>query len=274
MTPRYRMDLLYKGTAYNGWQSQADGSAIQDILEKNLAVFLRHPLRLTGASRTDSGVHAMQQVATFDTDAAYDESRWMHSLRAMVPPDIGVWGIKPVPQEFNPVRGAVAKTYCYRIWIGKTNHPFLSDYAWRCFLPCNLALFESELSAFRGSHDFSGFCAADSSAKTRDRTVLDIQLRVVGDLLEVWILGTGFLKQMVRMMVGTAFQIGAGKVPLGSIARILESGEKGDSILSAPGAGLMLMKIDYEKPTPLEYQIEASRSLGVSLPISLGGAVR
>ena len=76
------------------------------------------------------------------------------------------------------------------------------------------------------------------------------------------------------MMVGTAFQIGAGKVPLGSIARILESGEKGDSILSAPGAGLMLMKIDYEKPTPLEYQIEASRSLGVSLPISLGGAVR
>lgn len=243
--------MAYRGTDFTGWQSQADGSGIQDHIEKTFSTFLRHPIKLIGSSRTDSGVHAAHQVAAFESDEVFDEARWLHSFRSIASKDIGLKSIEPVAPTFHPIRSAVAKTYCYRVWRHKGADPFLADYVWRIVSDLDLQLMRDELRGLIGTHDFSAFCAADSGAKTRVRTIIDAEIRINGAVWEIWILGTGFLKQMVRLIVGTLVQAAAGKVEAGIVVKMLSERQKSFSALTAPAAGLMLMGIDFDSTTPL-----------------------
>ena len=243
---RYRMDLAYLGTGLYGWQAQLSKNTVQDLLEEALGVFLRHTTRVAGASRTDTGVHAMHQVASFETNVAFDEMRWLKALRHLLPPGIGVQAIRPVPREFHPILAAKGKIYLYRIWQGPTANPFVRPFAWKTLHPSDLSSLQENSRDFLGSHDFSAFCAADSSAKTKVRQIHAIECQEIGPELRLWIAGRGFLKQQIRIMVGTLVEIAIGKRPSGQIPEILATKDRKLAGRTAPAEGLTLMRVLYD----------------------------
>lgn len=243
---RYRLNLSYLGAAFNGWQSQSDGSGVQDALQKALATFLRHPVRVIGASRTDAGVHAEGQVACFDTPEVFDERRWLRALHALIPADIGVRAITPVADDFHPILASRAKAYRYRVWVGEGRLPLLAPFVWEGHVGLNVEAMQVACKFFLGRHDFSSFCAADSGAKTRERTILECEVVAQGPLLDFWVIGDGFLKQMVRSMVGTLVEVGRGCYPPESVAAILAMRDRKQAGMTAPARGLALVQVFYE----------------------------
>ena len=241
----YRIDLRYDGRPYQGWQSQPDGSAVQDHLEKALRTFLRHDVRVTGASRTDSGVHAEHQVATFSSEVPFEARRWLRSLHGLLPETVGITALAPVAAAFHPILSAKGKAYRYRLWLSDLRHPFGAPYAWQVTHALDLDRMRQEAAGFVGTHDFTSFCAADSSAKTKVRTVFEVAILGEGPLVEIWVVGGGFLKQMVRSMVGTLVATGAGRFPAGSVALMLAALDRKAAGQTAPALGLTRVEIFY-----------------------------
>jgi tRNA pseudouridine38-40 synthase len=243
--PLYRIDLAYVGTTFDGWQSQASGNAVQDHLEKALSTMLRHPVRALGASRTDAGVHAEMQVASFATEVAFDAERWIKSLNGLLPRAIGVKALAPADAGFHPILSARGKTYVYKIWRGLSRDPFLAPLAWGVHKAIDVDSMRSAAAAFVGTHDFTSFCAADSSAKTRTRTVSAVEVAESGPLVTITVSGGGFLKQMVRTMAGALVEAGAGRLGADDIARMLAAKDRRVAPATAPACGLTLLDISY-----------------------------
>lgn len=246
----YRMDLAYWGTSYFGWQSQTHRKTLQDHLERALGILLRHPVQTIAASRTDSGVHAEQQVVLFRTDVPYHQEKWIRSLNGLLPGDMGVLSIEPAAPEFHPIYSAQGKIYRYRIWQGASRNPHVSSSSWAIHRQLNVEPMRQGASRLEGTHDFTSFCAVDSSARTRIRHVLAIEIIEKGPMVEVWVYGKGFLKQMIRIMVGTLVDIGLGKRDSGDIVSIIEAKNRVAAGKTAPAQGLSLVNIFYqERPT-------------------------
>jgi len=246
----YRIDLNYSGTDFCGWQSQPSGLSIQDALEKALEIALRTKLRVVGASRTDTGVHAEHQVATFRIAHEIDCPRVFRSLQALVPLSMGILSLRPAPNDFHPIASAHCKLYRYRLWLGPGTNNFIRPYAWSLPYTLDIAAMMKATEHFTGRHHFKSFAAVDGSSKTFDRTILDIQWIRKGDgLLELYILGEGFLKQMVRNMVGTLVEVGQGKRKADDILRIIAAADRRAAGMTAPAGGLSLVEIYYE-PCP------------------------
>jgi tRNA pseudouridine38-40 synthase len=262
---RYRIDLRYLGAPFEGWQSQPAGTAVQDHLERALATILRHPVRVTGSARTDSGVHAEHQVATFATAVPMALERWHKSLHGLLHEAIGVTAIAPVEGDFHPILSAKGKVYCYRIWRGTTRDPFAAPLCWRHYGPLDVAAMRQEAQALVGLHDFTSFCATDSGAKTRERRVVEIELVERGALLELWVLGEGFLKQMVRTIVGTLVDVGAGRLERGAVARILAARDRKAGGMTAAAHGLTLVRVLYDRLEPLAELRRAREATGLVL---------
>ncbi len=242
----YRIDLKYVGTDFHGWQSQPSGRGVQDHVEKALKTILRHDVRVTAASRTDTGVHAEHQVATFKTAESYDEKRWIKSLHGLLPDSVGVTSIKPSPESFHPIYSSKAKAYRYRLWLGAERNPMIAPFCWQMYNDCSVEKIREEAKAIVGRHDFTAFCAADSSAKTKVREVFAVEVHEKGPLVDVWIVGGGFLKQMVRILVGTLVEVGTGRSPPGQILRAVQSKNRDDAGKTAPAQGLSLVEIFYD----------------------------
>ncbi len=240
------MDLAYIGSRFTGFQSQKDNNAIQDHLERALAVVLGHGLRVRGASRTDSGVHAEQQVAVFSTHRPYRET-WISGINAHLPVEIRVYRLVPVAQGFHPIRHARAKAYRYRLWKGRCFDPFCLPYVWPVHQATNWGLFAEAACLFVGRHDFAGFRNQGSQSRTTVRTIIAIEVVDHEAMVDVWIQGDGFLKQMVRIIVGTMLAIAYGRKALSSIAEVFASGERVRAGLTAPANGLSLVEIFYEE---------------------------
>lgn len=247
MTSSYRIDLKYVGAGFHGWQSQPSGMGVQDHLEKAMKTILRHDVRVTAASRTDTGVHAEHQVVTFRTDAAYDEKRWLKSLHGILPDSVGITSIKPTEEGFHPIYSSKAKAYRYRLWLGAERNPMIAPFVWQMYNDVDVRKIEAEAALIVGRHDFTAFCAADSSAKTKERTVLEVAVVANGPLVDVWMVGEGFLKQMVRILIGTLVEVGAGKSPPGQVSRAIASKCRDDSGVTAPAQGLSLVEIFYDQ---------------------------
>lgn len=243
----YRLDLNYIGTPFYGWQSQPHGNTVQDHLEKALQTILRQKIRISGASRTDTGVHAEHQVATFRLDRELDLRKTMRSIEALVPDSIGITGLDFAEQDFHPIRSAHAKLYRYRLWLGRGSNAFTRRYT--LSFPYELDI-EAMMAASRaciGRHNFKSFAAVDGSSKTFERTIHDIAWARKGEnLLEVYLLGEGFLKQMVRNLVGTWLEVGQGKRSADDIAAILAAQDRTKAGMTAPANGLSLVEIYYE----------------------------
>jgi tRNA pseudouridine38-40 synthase len=207
------------------------------------------------------------QVAALDVPGELpDLFKFRKSLNALLRPGIGVRSVSLVDGSFHPAYAAKSKVYRYRIWNADWDHPIFAPYVWRTLLQGDFADIETGLKAFQGEHDFSSFCAADSSAKTRVRRVLNTSLRCHGPLCDLWIQGEGFLKQMVRNIVGTLVDINHGRFCPDSVPQILATCDRKKAGRTAPAQGLCLVHVDFERVTPLEQVIQSSES-GFSVAI-------
>ena len=242
-----RLTVEYEGTAYQGWQVQPGGPTVQEVLERALATALRERVRVRGAGRTDAGVHACGQVAAVRVSRVPpDLERLRRSLNALTPDDIAIRDIAVVDDAFDPRRDARSRLYEYRIWNAPVASPFWRRHAWHVPLALDVAAMEEALAVLAGEHDFAAFRGADPAPqRSTVRRVLETALRADGPLLVYRIEATGFLKHMVRNIVGTLVEVGRGERPASSIEAVLESRDRMRAGPTAPPHGLLLVAVRY-----------------------------
>jgi tRNA pseudouridine38-40 synthase len=241
-----RLTIAYDGTEYVGWQRQDTGPSIQGCLEEALSRIEGRAVTLHGAGRTDSGVHALGQVASARLHTPLADTRLARALNAHLPETIRVVHLATVPDDFHARFSARGKTYEYRIWNGPVLPPFLRLYTWHRSFPLDVALMQQAADATLGAHDFAAFRNAQS---VNHSTVREIGRaawrRGDGDLLVFEIAGNGFLRYMVRSLVGTLVEIGWRRRPPEDIARLLIQPDRSAAGRTAPPRGLFLMKVEY-----------------------------
>lgn len=251
----YKLTISYDGTNYHGWQVQPNGISIQELLQQALSIICRHPIQLIGSGRTDAGVHALGQIAHFKTDNTIDLFRLVKSLNALLPQDIRVLKVESVPLDFHARYSAIAKVYHYHIFLDKVMDPFRRHYCWHLFSLLNKEELKEAASFFVGTHDFSSFAneahrgvAAHDSIRTLKRC--DVVEEAGGLRLELE--ADGFLYKMVRNIVGTLSEIGAGKRSKDTIKKLFEEKNRTFAGICAPPQGLFLIRVDYPDPTVLQ----------------------
>ncbi len=240
-----KLVLEYDGTNYLGWQRQPQGITIQEVIEDTLNKITSETITVIGSGRTDSGVHALAQVANFKTEGRMTSLQFQKALNSVLPKDIVVKEVSEVDINFHAQLDVKSKTYLYKI----LNRPYPSalerNKVW--FLPESLDVPKMAEAArmLGGEHDFRGF-ALSSTTKTTAREVINVSLEKKHDgLVEFEIESTGFLRGMVRLTVGTLVQVGKGKIAPEYFREILESGEKTNLVFSAPPSGLYLKEVRY-----------------------------
>ncbi len=244
--PLYRLDVAYVGTKFPGFQCQSGGTAIQDNIESALSVFFREKMKVAGASRTDRGVHAEGQVVTFRSRHPFDRHTWLRAFNALTDEDIGIRRIDRVPEGFHPTYGATGKAYRYRIWQGNCFSPFMTPFVWEVMPTIDVNKLVAAAQVLVGKHDFSSFCNTDTNVKTKTREILEVFVDQRGPLIDLWIVGDGFLKQMVRIIAGTLVEIATGKREGDSLGAILQAKDRAASGRTAPAKGLTLVEVFYE----------------------------
>ncbi|TMA64872.1 MAG: tRNA pseudouridine(38-40) synthase TruA [Deltaproteobacteria bacterium] len=242
-----RLTVEYEGAAYQGWQVQPGGPTVQEVLERALATALREPVRVRGAGRTDAGVHACGQVAAVRVrHVPPDLERLRRSLNALTPDDVAVRDIAVVDDAFDPRRHARSRVYEYRIWNAPVPSPFWRRHAWHVPLPLDVAAMEGAVAALAGERDFAAFRGADAGPqRSTVRRVLETALRADRPLLVYRVEATGFLKHMVRNIVGTMVEVGRGERPPSSMRDILASRDRTRAGPTAPPHGLLLVAVRY-----------------------------
>ncbi|HHZ02997.1 MAG TPA: tRNA pseudouridine(38-40) synthase TruA [Tissierellia bacterium] len=247
MVRNIKLIIAYDGTDYYGWQTQLNRPTIQETIEGAIEVITREKVDLIGSGRTDSGVHALGQVANFKATTKIPEEKIKIALNANLPPDIRILESKDVSMDFNSRFDALDKTYMYQIYNDRVGNPFYTRYSY--FVPKNLNLKEMEeaLKLIVGTHDFKAFMASGSSVKTTVRTVYEANLIKENNLIKIYIRGNGFLYNMVRIIAGTIIDIGKGLKDISCIEKALT--EKDRTLLgqTAPAKGLFLMCVNYKK---------------------------
>jgi tRNA pseudouridine38-40 synthase len=240
-----RLLIEYDGSDFSGWQRQLTGPSIQAEIEDILARTLGRRTVVYGASRTDSGVHARGQVATFFTDSPIEPARWAPLLNYHLPRTIRVLSAEQVPQAFNPQKDALEKEYEYVV-LNRSQASSLDRRVYFVPKKLNWGRIREAMPQLQGTHDFAAFQGAKAERRTTVRTVTDCLLFERGDGFYAFrFRGNGFLKQMVRTMAGTLVEIGAGKRDIGDIERILRSRDRKQAGHTAPPAGLTLVRIYY-----------------------------
>jgi tRNA pseudouridine38-40 synthase len=241
-----RLLLEYDGAAYHGWQRQKNALTIQEVLETALAKLTREPVKLLASGRTDAGVHALSQVTNFHTSSHIPLKAFQAGLNSLLPRDIAVLEAAEAPPEFHARFSARAKTYEYRILNRVTLSPLNRRYAWLVRHPLNLEAMAQAAAALPGEHDFSAFRASGGSPGHALRKVLAAawQQGEAGRLC-FSITANGFLRGMVRSLVGTMVEIGQGKRPPTDLAGLLVSGERHLAGPTAPAQGLFLVEVIY-----------------------------
>lgn len=245
----FRLLLEYDGAGFEGWQLQPGGRrTVQGCLEATLEGLVGHPVRVRGAGRTDAGVHARGQVAAARLATRLGPAELHRALDALLPPDLAVRELAPAADGFDPRRAARGKLYRYRVWNGRWRSP-LRAAAWHHVpRPLDLAAMERAARDLRGRHDFASFRAAGSSVRTSVRSLRRLDLAGhAGDELELWFEGDGFLRHMVRNLVGTLLQVGLGRRPADGMPGLLAARDRSRAGPTAPARGLCLMRVDLEE---------------------------
>jgi tRNA pseudouridine38-40 synthase len=243
-----RLLLEYDGTRYHGWQRQADAATIQQTLEEALERLTREKVTLIGSGRTDAGVHALGQVANFRTASTIPLKAFHDGLNSMLPADIAVLAATEASLDFHARKSALSKTYEYRILNRRNRSPLYHHYAWWIAPRLDLEALAAAATCLPGEHDFSAFRASGSDNNNPVRRVLSAAWRdEPGGWLNFTITATGFLRSMVRSLVGTMVEVGRGKIPASRLAELLASGVRQDAGPTAPPQGLYLVEVFYEK---------------------------
>jgi tRNA pseudouridine38-40 synthase len=244
--PQYRLLLEYDGTEYHGWQLQPDVRTLQGVLEAALATALRHPVRVAAAGRTDAGVHAMGQVVTFRSEHVVDPSELRQTLNALTPPDMAVREVALTTDGFDARRHATARVYEYRLWTQPWRSAFWHRFTWHVPRALDLPAMRQAASRLAGEHDFSAFRASDCESESPVRQVFHSDLSAAEGLCVYRIEANAFLKHMVRAIVGTLVEVGAGRRRVDAVADILASRDRRRAGRTAPPQGLVLVAVRYE----------------------------
>jgi len=243
--PTFKLVVEYDGTAYHGWQIQPNLPTIQGTLEAVISRVAQHKANVTGAGRTDAGVHAMGQVAHFSTTARLTADEWLRALNGLLPPDIAVQTVEEVPDTFHARFSAKSKLYRYRIFARVHRSALSRDKILHYPYPLNLNAMEAAARALIGTHDFSSFQGSPTDTENPVCTVTKLTVDRFGDEVIFEVEANRFLKQMVRAIVGTLLEVGRGKLPAGEIAGILAAKDRTKAGPTAPAHGLYLVRVDY-----------------------------
>lgn len=243
-----KLTVEYDGTNFHGWQIQANRPAlrtVQGVMQERLRRLTGEELALVAASRTDAGVHARGQVVKLVTAVRIPVAKWPVAANSMLPPDMAVRAAEVVPEDFDPVRQARAKTYTYTIYNHPARSPLLHRYTWHVPYPLDVAAMHDAAALVAGTHDFSSFCAAGTAAVTRTRRVSDCRVTIDPPLVRLEITASGYLYHMVRIIAGTLGEVGRGKYPAAAMADILAARDRSVAGPTAPACGLCLERVEY-----------------------------
>ena len=241
----YRLKLAYLGTAYAGWQRQSNALAVQQVVEEALADLLDRAVVIHGAGRTDTGVHARGQVAHFELEAPFAESGLVHGVNHRLPLDIRILEASRMPPGFHARKSAVAKEYLYRVYRGRVVPPQVAAQVAAEGRRLDVAALRQAAAHLVGRHDFTAFALAGGSHRQPMRRIFAATVDAAGRELRFRFVGDGFLRGMVRSMVGTLLEVGAGKRPVESIGALLEGRPRSDAGVTAEARGLSMERVFY-----------------------------
>ena len=247
---RVKLIVAYDGTNYCGWQVQPNGITIEQVLNENLSKLLGEEITVTGASRTDSGVHSMGNVAIFDTETRMPADKISFALNQRLPEDIVVQDSCEVPSDWHPRYQVSRKTYEYRILNRTFRMPNrrLDTYFYHHKL--DVDKMKQAASYLVGEHDFKSFCAVGAQVKTTTRTIYTCEVeKDTNDIITIRVNGNGFLYNMVRIIAGTLIRVGGGEIAPEEIPQILGKKDRTAAGPTAPAHGLTMMGIEYEENT-------------------------
>lgn len=240
------LKLMYNGTAYHGWQVQKNAVTVAETLEKALSTVVCHPVKCTGAGRTDAGVHAETYIANFRTTSSIPCDRIPLAVNTRLPRDIVVVKATQVPDSFNAIGSCLRKEYTYRIYNSRFKNPFYVNRAY--FYPKHLdeEFLNRAAGMFVGTHDFAAVRSVGTETKSTVRTIYYCDVTRNGDLLELKVCANGFLYNMVRAITGTVLYAAEGKFAPEDIPGILERGDRTAAGPTVPPGGLYLTRLWYE----------------------------
>lgn len=250
-----KMTIQYDGTEYSGWQRQKKGGDIQTVIEKAISKIFKKNIKIRGAGRTDAGVHALGQVASFKADLKMPLSNLKKVLNSLLPEDIRILSLEEVDESFHPQYSVKKKSYIYYICLEEECSCFIKRYVWHYPRQLDLSLMKEVVSLFKGTFDFTAF-SGSTDVKNKIRTVYDftvqslselcfMDMKLEGNFIKFRIEADGFLRYMVRNIVGCMIELGRGRLTYEQIKKAITYGERPKPLRTAPPSGLFLERIFY-----------------------------
>ena len=243
--PTVLLTIAYDGTNYSGWQVQPNGLAVQQVVEEALEQLLKERVQVRSSGRTDAGVHARAMAASFSTNRNIPLRAFVEGANRFLPPDIAVQTARIVPDGFKPITMAHAKQYRYSIINSSVRSPLDRLYSWQVRETLDLVAMEEAAVRFVGSHNFAAFRASNCVAMTTVRRIDSVAITREGSRITIDVIGGGFLKNMVRIMVGTLVDIGKGRFTPSYVDCLLQRGDRKEAGSTAPACGLCLIEVVY-----------------------------
>ncbi|MFD1739787.1 tRNA pseudouridine(38-40) synthase TruA [Bacillus salitolerans] len=242
----YKLTIQYDGGRYKGWQRLGSGeNTIQGKIENVLSEMIGRPIEIIGSSRTDAGVHALEQVANFKVSESFSEKEVMDYLNRYLPQDISVTNVEMVHDRFHARYNTKDKTYLYKLWNHPYPNPFMRKYSMHVEERLQIEKMKKAAQFFLGEHDFTAYSNAKSKKKSMVREIYSLEIKENAGFIEIRIKGNGFLYNMVRKIVGTLIEVGLGEKEANQIPSIIESKERVQTGLLADAEGLYLEKIEF-----------------------------
>ena len=241
---RVMLTVAYDGTNYCGWQVQPNGDTIEGQLNKHLSDLLGEEITVIGASRTDAGVHALCNLAVFDTDAKMPAEKISYALNQRLPEDIRIQKSEEVRPDFHPRKIFTRKTYEYKIYNARFANPVVRFYSYFTYVPMDVERMRKAASYFVGEHDFAAVSTYKPEVESTVRTIHALSVEQEGELITIRVTGNGFLYNMVRIIAGTLMEVGRGRMTPEFIPKLLDSGDRQQAGPTAPACGLTL--VSYE----------------------------
>lgn len=243
---RVMLTVSYDGTNYHGWQLQPNVITVESVLNEKLSELFHEEIKIIGASRTDTGVHALGNIAVFDTQARMPAEKVSYALNQRLPEDIRIQKSQEVPLDFHPRHQNSRKTYEYKILNREFPQPIYRLYAHFTYVPLDVERMQRAADVLVGEHDFKSFCSVNTVAETTIRTIYDLKVEKQGEFIIIRVTGSGFLYNMVRIIAGTLMEVGRGNLEPENMDEILKALDRTKAGPTAPACGLTLVQYQYE----------------------------
>lgn len=241
------LTIQYNGSAFSGWQKQNNAITVQEVLEEKISKLLKHPISLEASGRTDAGVHAIAQTAHFQTNSDFDVQKLPKAINHGLNPNVSITKAQEKPSTFHARFSVKQKTYLYRTYASEIQLPLLESNFQRINPKVleNIEAMKKASTYLLGTHNFKAFCASATSVKTFERTIFDIKIKKSKNKIDFLVTGSGFLYNMVRIIVGTLLKVGEGKIKPEEIQDIIKSQNRKNAGKTMPAKALYLYKVKY-----------------------------